>query len=236
MSKDLDGLFWYSLTAQIYWRILVSKAISISKQNIYIVCCRNPNYTPPPLKNGGDVVLSRVFLSTEFAHGPFHALEALRSLVNKRRQNGIFFFFNLAFFLTRIWCPDMPAMSSAARAEASEAECQHMDSSSTNLVHNSVIKPENRTGHLTHQCYFEQRLLPGIADCYSLEFTAVVTGSVGKSQKYFFTIRSWWDPWHVKLLLKILYLNLVLFFFFFSLFCTQENLSCSLISWIQAYS
>lgn len=98
MSKDLDGLFWYSLTAQIYWRILVSKAISISKQSIYIVCCGNPNYTPPPLKNRGDVVLSRVFLSTEFAYGPFHALEALSSLVNKRRQNGIFFLFQFGFF------------------------------------------------------------------------------------------------------------------------------------------
>lgn len=73
-------------------------------------------------------------------------------------------------------CPDMPATSSTAWAEASEAECQHMDSSSTNLVHNSVIKPENRTGHLTHQCYFAQRLLPGTDDCDSLEFPAVITG------------------------------------------------------------
>lgn len=103
---------------------------------------------------------------------------------------GFFFFFNLAFFLSRMWCPDKPATSSTAQAEASKAECQHMDSSSTNLVHNSLIKPENRKGHLTHQCYLAQRLLPGIDDCGSLDFPAVVTGWVGKSQKYSFTIGS----------------------------------------------
>jgi len=108
--------------------------------------------------------------------------------------------FQFGFFLTQMWCPAMPAMSSAARAEASKAECQHMDSSSTNLVHSSVIKPENRTGHLTHQCYFAQRLLPGIDDRDSLEFPAVVTGGTGKSQQYFFTIRSQRDPWCVELL------------------------------------
>lgn len=189
MIKDLDGLFWYSLTARTYWCILMRKAIFISKQNIYIVSCWNPNYTSPRLQNRGNV-LSWVFLSTKFAHVPFHALEALSSHDDKRRQNGIFFSFNLAFFLAWLWCPDMPATSSAAWAEASKAKCQHMDSSSTNLVHRSVIKPENRTGLSTHQCYFAQRLLPGIDDRDSLEFPALITGWVGKLQKYFFTIRS----------------------------------------------
>lgn len=120
-----------------------------------IVSCWKPKYTPPSLKNRGDItLLSWALFSAEFGHGPFHSLEALSSLDNKRRQNGIFFsVFNLAFFLTQMCCPDMPAMSSTAWAEASEAECQHMDSSSTNLVHNSVIKSEYRTGHLTHERY-----------------------------------------------------------------------------------
>lgn len=184
----------------------------------------NPNYTSSPLKNRGDVLLSPGFLSTEFSHGPFHTLETLRSVDNKRRQNGNLCFFKFGFFLVQTWCPEMPAMSSTDWAEASKAECQHMDSSSTNLVHNSVIKPKSRTGHLTSQCYFAQRLLSEIDDCDHLEFLAAVTGWADKSQKYFL-IRSWSVFLHQILGMKNL------FFFFFNI-----KLSCSLISWIWTYS
>lgn len=63
-----------------------------------------------------------------------------------------FFIFSLAFFLTQMWCPEMPATSSTVWAQAREAECQHMDSSSSNLELNLVINPENRIGHLTLRC------------------------------------------------------------------------------------
>lgn len=222
--KDRDGLFLYSLTARIYRH--TSKAIFFSKQNIYIVSYWNPNYTSSPLKNRGDVLLSPGFLSAEFFHGPFHTLEALSSMNHKRRQNGNFLLFQFGFFLARTWCPEMPAMSSTDWAEASKAECQHMDSSSTNLVHNSVIKPKNRTGHLTHQCYCAQRLFSEIDDRDSLEFPAAVTGWANKSRKYFL-IRSWSVFLHQILGMKSI------FFFFFS-FEHNIKLSCSLISWIWA--
>lgn len=77
--------------------------------------CWNPNYTLPPLKNRSDVALLQLFLSKEFAYGSFQAVEALSSLDNKRRQNGVFLF-QFGFFLTHMCCPEMPATSSAVWA------------------------------------------------------------------------------------------------------------------------
>lgn len=124
-----------------------------------------------------DIFQTWVFLYTEFSHGSFSTLEALSFFDNKRRQNRIFLFFNLASFLTWMWYPDTPVMSSEAQAEATKSECRHMDSSS-NLVCNSIITLRNSTGHLTHQCYITQRLLSGTDDHDHLEFPSV-TGWVG---------------------------------------------------------
>lgn len=155
----------------VFFVYVTYEATFISKQNISVLSLRRA--TPSSLKNRGDVFQSWLFLFAEFSHGSFHTLEALSSFDNKRRQNGIFFCFNLAFFLTWIWYPDTPVMSSAAQAEATESVCRHMDSSS-NLVCDSIIKLGNSTGHLTHQCYVAQRLLSGTDD--HLEFPALVTG------------------------------------------------------------